>query len=79
MIHGQQHFIEGFLAAANFLGGDEYEKRRASQTEACTGEPGVLPQDQEELFKQMRLSLDDYLAIPTFIRQGKVFSQPVEA
>jgi len=62
MRQGQQQFIEGFMAAARLLGVSAVEQSDATR----------LPHEQEELFRETRLSLDDYLAIPTFIRRGRV-------
>ena len=38
-----------------------------------------LPADQEELFRQTKLPLDTYLAIPTFIRRGRIIFEPGSA
>ena len=72
MLEEQREFIEGFMAATRIIRTQtlfENPMEAGSSLEKRKPLPAASPITREKLY----LSLEDYLAIPTFIRQGKRF------
>lgn len=66
MKHASKDFLEGFIAAARTFGLDlaaSPPELLPARCRLAAADPGLCP--------GTHLTLDDYLAIPTFLRQGR--------
>ena len=71
----RQDFFEGFMAAALLFGNSRLEEQDARQNRAIYGTHHGQPHSGRPLPPPaVTLSAEDFLAIPTYIRQGKAIS-----